>query len=84
MPGQTPVEHIAQMTQKLSSSEKVELVTLILSDIQSSIPDKTAEHPSLHSAYGICADLQPVPSQADIAHMRKEIFSRFPRNKPDH
>jgi hypothetical protein len=79
MQGQTTVEHIAQMVQKLSPSEKFELVKLIIVDIQSIITDKTPENPSLHSAYGICSDLQPVPSKEDITQMRKEIFSGFPR-----
>ena len=78
MQAQTTVEHIAQMIHKLSPSEKFELVKLIIVDIQSVVHDKTPQNPSLHSAYGICSDLQPVPSKDDITQMRKEIFSGFP------
>jgi hypothetical protein len=71
------VQEIAQIAHALSLNEKLELIKLLLNDV----PAQTDIHAAtpLRSAYGICADLQPVPTGEDIARMRQEVFRNFPR-----
>jgi hypothetical protein len=74
---QIAIEQIAQMAHKLSPFEKIELVRIIMSDIHYLIKSTFPVRKSLDSAYGICADYKPEPSDEDIAQMRKEVFKDF-------
>lgn len=67
------VRQIAQIAAPLSPHEKFELIRLILADMET-LAERSAQPAALRSAYGICADLSPAPSERDIAEMRKEVF----------
>jgi len=73
------LEQIVRMAYHLSPGEKMELAKFFISDVQSRIDYTPKPEKALCSAYGICAGLDPVPSEEDINRMRKDFFGRFPR-----
>ncbi len=76
---QVAIRQIAQMTHRLSLFEKTELVKMIMSDIQHIAENTFSLKKPLDSAYGICADYKPEPSEEDIAQMRRDVFKEFTR-----
>jgi hypothetical protein len=72
------IQQIVKLVRTLPTYEQCELVKLIATEIQAVNHNPVSPSP-LQSAYGICADLQPAPSSADIAEVRQEIFHEFPR-----
>ena len=72
------LEQVKQLATHLSPSERTQLArwrdTLV--DADPLTPGATSPRRSL---YGLCADLGPAPSDADIAAVRQEMWATFPR-----
>jgi hypothetical protein len=78
-----PLEQIVQQIHQLSLVEKIQLIQQVLPEIereilQNNLP-KRRSLLGICAELGICADLGTVPSSEDIAEIRQEMWSNFPR-----
>jgi len=64
------LKQVLDLARQLTPLEKVRLIDGIVSDIEAPLGAVTRPHLPLQSAYGICADLGPAPSAADIDEAR--------------
>lgn len=79
--GQTPmtVRSIANIVHQLSPVEQFELMKFLLAEMETLVSSNPVHKTPLRSAYGICADLTPIPTEQDIETIRQEVFGNFPR-----
>lgn len=73
------LEQVLTLAKQLTPLEKVQLIENVMPDLKATLQAVSVGRRSLHSAYGICADLGPAPSAEDIDEMRREVFKNFPR-----
>lgn len=76
---QFTVDEIIESARQLSPVEKVRLVARVMSDIEVALEPATTAGKPLRSAYGLCRDLGPAPSEDEIDEARRELFESFPR-----
>ncbi|MEA5469161.1 hypothetical protein [Spirulina sp. 06S082] len=72
-----PLEQIVKQIHQLSLVEKVQLIQQVLPEIEKEILQKNPS--KRRSLLGICADLGTASSSEDIAEIRQEMWSNFPR-----
>jgi len=72
------LEQVLDLARQLTPLEKVRLIKGIVPDLEAPLSAATRSSLPLQSAYGICADLGPAPSAADI-HEARQAFGAFPR-----
>ena len=72
------VSQVKGLLEKLSLSEKAEIVEWLEAAIKSDTP--TTQQTQRRPMYGLCADLGPGPSDEDIEVVRREMWRNFPRD----
>lgn len=71
------LEKVIGLAKQLSPVDKVRLIEQVAPDIEREL---TATQPGQRkSLWGLCADLGPAPSAADIDQARREAWAGFPR-----
>ncbi len=71
------LEQVKQLAARLSRAERARLVEWLgttVDDRPAAIGSATSR-----SLYGVCADLGPGPTDADIDEARRELWAAFPR-----
>ena len=74
-PGAVSLEQIVSLARQLPPVDKVRLIERIAPEIERALHQQKP----LKSLLGLCADLGPAPSAADIDEIRREMWNRFPR-----
>lgn len=72
------LEQVKQLAAQLSRSERAHLARW-LGTTWDSDPVTSGDTAPRRSLYGLCADLGPAPSDADIEAVRQEMWATFPR-----
>ncbi len=78
-PEQTTLEQVIKSARQLTPREKVQLIAQMIPDVEAMLAQVDVERQPLHSVYGLCRDLGPVPSADDIEEVRQDLFKDFPR-----
>ncbi|MAS34855.1 MAG: hypothetical protein CL610_12665 [Anaerolineaceae bacterium] len=73
----SPLDEALALVEKLSPLDKVRLLEKLASTLESDLAE-TQKQP-LESLYGLWADLKIDISEEDIAQVRREMWSNFPR-----
>ncbi len=68
------LEQVLDLARRLTPLDKVRLIKGVVPDLEAPLSAVADAHLPLQSAYGICADLGPAPSAADIDEVRQEPF----------
>lgn len=74
-PRAVTLEQIVSLARQLPPVDKVRLIERIAPEIERALHQQKP----LKSLLGLCADLGPAPSAADIDEIRREMWNRFPR-----
>lgn len=76
---QTTLEQVVEFARQLTPREKAQLIARLIPDVEAMLAQMDVERKPLRSVYGLCRELGPAPSAADIAAVRQEICKDFPR-----
>ena len=74
---ETALEQVTQLAMRLSRPERARLAKRLEATLDD--PLKRRPNASSRSLYGLCADLGPGPTDAEIEAMRGEAWAGFPR-----
>ena len=69
-------DEIEAQAVRLSALNKVRLMEKLAAALGDELIE---ENKPLDTLYGLCADLGTAPSEEDIAEVRREVWSNFPR-----
>ncbi|GAB4508999.1 MAG: hypothetical protein OHK0046_03140 [Anaerolineae bacterium] len=73
----SPVDEINAQTDTLSPAQKLPVLEHLASVLREEVLDRKLKR----SLWRLCEDLGPVPSDKDIAEIRREMWSDFPRKE---
>ena len=71
------LERVVDLAKQLSPVDKVRLIEQVAPEVEREL--KGTESVRRRSLWGLCADLGPAPSAAEIDQARQEAWGGFPR-----
>lgn len=74
---ETVLERVKQLATQLSRAERMRLAGWLEATLDNDVAPSS--QPSSRSLYGLLADLESSPTEADIDQARQEIWATFPR-----
>ena len=74
---QAVLDQLKQLATQLSRAERARLAEWLASPEEDQSAGSSPR--PVHSLYGVCADLGPSPTDADIDEARRDLWDDFPR-----
>jgi hypothetical protein len=72
------LEQVVSLARQLPPLEKIRLIEQVVLEIERDV--RRQQSPKRRSLLGLCADLGPAPSAAEIDEVRREMWTDLPRD----